>query len=384
MNLNEIKKDILSTGVMLLDMGLVARTWGNLSARIDSNHFLITPSGRNYRDLRGDELVIVNISDGASWGDGKPSSEKGVHSAVYREYPDVNFVIHTHQPEASAVSALRFPGGDFTAPGGISVAKAEYGLSGSEELAENIAAVLRRGKQRRVLMSHHGVLSMGSCSRDVIQSLSVLEMEIHYALSGAAEKKTAPGKSSAETLFGYVPGLRGYQLPAGIADFMNSERHGKTIRYFDSASGEHVPSNKVGTAVKTLHRSVYDFRPDVNAITHSMSSAVVAYSLLGEALGSYIDDFAQINGPEMNCVLDTVEDILEGLGENHGVMIRNHGALCCGSTKEDADALAFVAEKNAYVPLIAPFFEGSEAELIPEDTCKLMRSFYLEKYAKLY
>ena len=81
----------------LLRTGLVARTWGNLSARISATQFVITPSGMGYEHMRPEDLVTVNVEDCSYGGPRKPSSEKGIHAAVYSMRPEVNFVIHTHQ-----------------------------------------------------------------------------------------------------------------------------------------------------------------------------------------------------------------------------------------------------------------------------------------------
>ena len=96
---------MIEAGKRLLHSGLIARTWGNVSCRINENQFVITPSGRSYENLKPEEIVIVNISDGRPWGNVLPSSESGVHREVYRLRPEINFVIHTHQPEASVMSA---------------------------------------------------------------------------------------------------------------------------------------------------------------------------------------------------------------------------------------------------------------------------------------
>ena len=102
--IEEAKKLVIEAGKKLIETGLIARTWGNVSARISDTQFVITPSGRAYETLTPDELVVVNIEDCSYDGDIKPSSEKGVHAAAYRHHPTVDFVIHTHQKYATIVS----------------------------------------------------------------------------------------------------------------------------------------------------------------------------------------------------------------------------------------------------------------------------------------
>lgn len=94
---------IIKAGYALVEKGLIARTWGNISARLSDTEFLVTPSGMGYDRLTPDKLVVCKISDCSYEGEIKPSSEKGVHGEAYKYRPDVNFVIHTHQLYATAV-----------------------------------------------------------------------------------------------------------------------------------------------------------------------------------------------------------------------------------------------------------------------------------------
>ena len=95
---------VVKAGLELMESGLIARTWGNVSARISDNVFVITPSGIPYEKLTPDDIVEVTIDELEYDENGlKPSSEKGVHAAAYKHHPEVDFVIHTHQIAASAV-----------------------------------------------------------------------------------------------------------------------------------------------------------------------------------------------------------------------------------------------------------------------------------------
>ena len=61
--LEEAKKLVVAAGKKLVESGLIARTWGNVSARISDTQFVITPSGRAYETLTPEEVVVVNIED---------------------------------------------------------------------------------------------------------------------------------------------------------------------------------------------------------------------------------------------------------------------------------------------------------------------------------
>ena len=105
MEINQARSAVLKAGLRLVEAGLIARTWGNVSCRVDAESFVITPSGRSYQSLTADDLVQVKIDDLSYQGPIKPSSEKGIHAEVYKLYPEVNFVIHTHQENASVIAA---------------------------------------------------------------------------------------------------------------------------------------------------------------------------------------------------------------------------------------------------------------------------------------
>ena len=74
----ELRNIVVATGPELLCEGLVARTWGNISARVDDTHYLITPSGMDYEKLTADDLVLCDRVRGTFEGRNRPSSERGV------------------------------------------------------------------------------------------------------------------------------------------------------------------------------------------------------------------------------------------------------------------------------------------------------------------
>ena len=73
------KKLVIEAGERLVETGLIARTWGNVSCRVDDKTFVITPSGKPYIGLTPDDIVEVAINTLEWGGNVKPSSEKGPH-----------------------------------------------------------------------------------------------------------------------------------------------------------------------------------------------------------------------------------------------------------------------------------------------------------------
>lgn len=178
----EARELVVKAGLELVEKKLIARTWGNISARISENEFVITPSGRAYETLKPEELVVVKIGSLEYGGEIKPSSEKGVHSAVYSLRPDCNFVIHTHQFYASAICA---EGKDTEfAP------CAGYGLSGTKKLMRNVAAAVNANPDKKsFLMTCHGAVVAGDDYDDAFAMAEKLEEQCKELFE---EKRHAP------------------------------------------------------------------------------------------------------------------------------------------------------------------------------------------------
>lgn len=140
--LKKLRNQSLKQVKSFLETGLIARTWGNVSARISDTQFVITPSGRAYDTLTPDEVVVVNIDDCSHEGDIKPSSEKGIHADAYKHHPLVNFVIHTHQKAATIVSItgmeIKNVYNEFKPVLGDYVPVAEYAMSTTNPLRKKV------------------------------------------------------------------------------------------------------------------------------------------------------------------------------------------------------------------------------------------------------
>lgn len=176
MNDNELRQLVADTGRQLLENGLVARTWGNISARKDETKFAISPSGLGYENMQGSDVPIYDMESKTWEGSRKPSSEKKIHAAAYKLYPEVNFVIHTHQDYATAIglantSELEPTPEEKELLGEISIAG--YGLPGTDKLADNVTTALKNSQV--VLMAHHGALILGKDAHDAMKKAEVLE-----------------------------------------------------------------------------------------------------------------------------------------------------------------------------------------------------------------
>ncbi len=99
-----MRETVWQANQQLVEAGLVSGAFGNASG-IDREHglILIKPSGVPYAELRPEHLVAVALDDGRVVdGDLRPSSDTPTHLALYRRFPDIGGVVHTHSPEATA------------------------------------------------------------------------------------------------------------------------------------------------------------------------------------------------------------------------------------------------------------------------------------------
>ena len=88
-NINELKNELIETGRLLYEKGMLAGGDGNLSARIDEKRLLITRSGVAKGRLGLDDFVELNLEGELISGSGKPSSETAMHLTVYKNRADI-------------------------------------------------------------------------------------------------------------------------------------------------------------------------------------------------------------------------------------------------------------------------------------------------------
>jgi len=172
---DRISQQIVEGGLRLVREGLVARTWGNISIRLDDTHMLITPSGRTYEDLTPDDIVLVNYHTSEYEGAIKPSSEKELHCEIYRTRREIHAVIHTHQVNASTVAAARreVPPilDDMAQIIGPSVRVARYALPSTRKITKETVRALKG--RNAALMANHGAVCVG---RDLDEAFVVCQV----------------------------------------------------------------------------------------------------------------------------------------------------------------------------------------------------------------
>lgn len=101
--LEELKKQVYEANMMLPRYGLVTFTWGNVSG-IDreSGLFVIKPSGVDYDQLTPEDMVVMNLDGKRVEGRYNPSSDTATHLELYKAFPEIGGIVHTHSSYATS------------------------------------------------------------------------------------------------------------------------------------------------------------------------------------------------------------------------------------------------------------------------------------------
>ena len=176
--LNNLKEEVYKLHLELPKYNLVVWTGGNVSARDpESGLVVIKPSGIPYEELRPKDHVVVNLDGEVVEGSLKPSSDTASHLYIYRHRPDVNGVVHTHSPYATAFAAVGKPipvyltamGDEFGCP----IPCAEFALIGDEEIGRQVLKHI--GSSPAVLLKQHGVFTIGTDARAAVKTAVMVE-----------------------------------------------------------------------------------------------------------------------------------------------------------------------------------------------------------------
>ncbi|MBQ8077554.1 MAG: class II aldolase/adducin family protein [Eubacterium sp.] len=396
--IQEAKELVVKAGKELIEKGLIARTWGNVSARISDTQFVITPSGRAYEDLTPEEIVVVNIDDCSYEGDIKPSSEKGVHAAAYRHHPTVDFVIHTHQKAATIVSItgmeIRNVYDEFKPVLGEKVPCAAYAMSTTDSLRKKVEmCIMMNPNARAIMMMHHGTVCMGDDYDHAFALAENLEKCCEKVIKDNYLRHSWAKTYSDEDKRNYFLNKKDAgTMPDEICDLGTSVRNGKTFTLtvggksvdVDVESG--VGINGIPPKVEKLHRAIYNTE-DVTFIRQLATPDVVAVSCTGDDITPMIDDFAQIVGTDVKNVAwidgdtdDCAKAAGEAIDQRNAVLVEGAGALITGNTEGDLQALEIIMDKACQAVIDVDIF--NRAHYVPKLECMLMRTVYLAKYSK--
>lgn len=188
-----LRDEIVRVGQLLYDRSLIVATDGNISARLDEERILITPSGLCKGLMNAEQLIIIDLEgrkvgpETAANRDLHPSSETAMHLEAYKQRPDVQAVVHAHPPHAIALSIAGISLADCMLPEAIVflglTPTTPYATPSSEENAAAIRRVIQ-GHDALVLQ-RHGSLTVGSSPLNAYYRTETLEQiaRITYMLN---------------------------------------------------------------------------------------------------------------------------------------------------------------------------------------------------------
>ncbi|MGD0336895.1 MAG: class II aldolase/adducin family protein [Candidatus Omnitrophota bacterium] len=175
-----MKKEIIKVGKRLYETGLTVAKSGNISCRADENNILITATGTFLGDLKEEDIVKVNLSDGRCPDSKKPSSELPLHTLVYKNSP-AKVVIHAHPPLIN---------GYFAVSGSLKAVTFEtkFYLGDVPVIAQETPTVTNPKpvidglkSNNLVVLKNHGVVSVGEKFEDALSLIEALEEAIKSA-----------------------------------------------------------------------------------------------------------------------------------------------------------------------------------------------------------
>ena len=175
--LEALKQQVYEANMELPKRGLITYTWGNVSG-IDreSGYFVIKPSGVDYDKLAPEDMVVMDLEGNKIEGKYKPSSDTPTHLELYKKYPEIGGVVHTHSPEGTTHADYFF--------GEIPCARSLTPEEIDAAYEQNTGLVIIETFEERglnpmhtpgVLCKNHGPFTWGKDAAEAVHNAVVLE-----------------------------------------------------------------------------------------------------------------------------------------------------------------------------------------------------------------
>jgi L-ribulose-5-phosphate 4-epimerase len=191
MRYEDLRREALAANLELPRLGLVDFTWGNVSARDPATGAVaIKPSGVPYEGMTAGDIVVVDSEGGILEGSLKPSSDLPTHLELYRAFPSLGGIVHTHSRRATvwAQACRGIPAlgtthadyfhGEIPCTGVLRAERVEgdYELETGRAIVERMAELgLAAADMPAVLVANHGPFAWGGNAAEAVHNAAVLD-----------------------------------------------------------------------------------------------------------------------------------------------------------------------------------------------------------------
>lgn len=181
----ELRRELVRFSRWLSRLGFTPGTSGNLSARLDRERLLVTPTGVSKGLIRAADMVIVDLNGRLLLGTRRVTSEIGMHLVVYEHRTDVRAVVHAHPAIATALACSGRGLDEILCQEAAmtlgSVPLARYATTGTVEVPASLRPYLH--EHDAILLENHGAVSYGRSLGEAFMGMETLEHLAQVALA---------------------------------------------------------------------------------------------------------------------------------------------------------------------------------------------------------
>lgn len=174
--------------------GLVTLSGGNVSMRMEGGAFLVTPSAMPYDTMLPEDIVLIDKEGNTIEGIRRPTSDWKAVLHIFEHMPEVNVVLHTHQPQAVAVSLVadKLPVISTTMVDELHAEVAVAPFTISSDIGMGVSTVEYAGKALAVILKQHGIMAYGKSIEQALSAAVYLEETCHVYLLALAAGREIP------------------------------------------------------------------------------------------------------------------------------------------------------------------------------------------------
>ena len=189
----EHKQEMIEVALEMKRNNLITLAGGNVSMREPNGDIIITPSGMSYEIMTPDDFIVFDKDKNIIEGFRKTSVDTDALMYIYDNMPEVNAILHTHQPYATAVGLVadELPACLTTLANATrgAVTVAPYSPPGNLSMGQLTVDYI--GDKLAVILKHHGVIAVGKDLHEALYAAVYLETSSITYLAAAAVKEPA-------------------------------------------------------------------------------------------------------------------------------------------------------------------------------------------------